>query len=673
MQRSDINIKIIIGFILCALVLAVYWNTQKFDFINYDDQTYVTENNQTQAGFTFHIFQDISTANWHPLTMISHTLDWFLFEDKAGGHHWTNVILHILNAVLLFLLLNVMTGSVWRSATVAALFAVHPINVESVAWVAERKNVLSTFFWFLTMLFYVWYVRKPGWKRYLPVFGCFALGLMSKPMLVTLPFTLLLLDYWPLNRMPLETKGVKAQAEGCATPKTKWGFLIYEKIPLFILTAVFINITLYTQKAIGAVISVDFLPLGMRVKNAVIAYGEYVKKMFWPLDLSVFYPRYEIEVWRFLLVLFLLILMTAISIRFFRNRPYFTVGWLWFLGTLVPVIGLVQVGAQAMADRYAYVPFTGLFVMVVWWVHDAVKKNKYKRPVLIVLSVVILSVFSVISWQRCQLWGDKFALWNDVLKNHKVAFAYNMRGLAYASESQHDLALNNYNAALQVDRKFDAALINRGNLYAETGREEDALKDYTEAIGLNARSADALYNRGLLHLKSKRLDNAIADFDAAIKINPDMADYYNNRGAAFHLNGEYARAMDDFNKALSINRLLSEAYFNKGMLYYMHKEYKAAVLYFTEAVILKPRYMNAHIYRGLSFVSLGMNEYAIRDFKRALSIDGKNIDALYHLADVLKTLKRYRESSAYLKQILLIRPGDKKALKAAAEVEQFQK
>ena len=279
--------KMMVSVGLILLPLVVYWNIQNFGFINYDDNLYVTENDSIQSGLSIRglvgVLTDTRTGNWHPVTMISHAVDWELFGQNAGGHHWHNLVLHAINTVLLFLLLNQMTGAIWRSAMVAALFAIHPINVESVAWVSERKNVLSTFFWFLTMLFYVWYVRKPGWKRYLPVFVCFALGLMSKPMLVTLPFVMLLMDYWPLNRTAIDTQSKTEEPLPLQSAKARLSFLILEKIPLFILTIIFSGVALYTQQMKNAVADFDFLTLNMRIANAILSYVLYLENIILPI------------------------------------------------------------------------------------------------------------------------------------------------------------------------------------------------------------------------------------------------------------------------------------------------------------------------------------------------------------------------------------------------------
>jgi protein O-mannosyl-transferase len=674
---TNLQKKIIIILVFALLVLAVYWQVRNFEFINYDDQVYVTQNYSIQSGITckgiLNTFTDIRTANWHPLTMMSHMLDWQLFGPRAGGHHWTNVIIHIFNTILLFLLLNRLTGAVWRSALVAALFAVHPINVESVAWIAERKNVLSTFFWILTILFYARYVERPGWQRYLPVFICFALGLMSKPMLVTLPFVLLLLDYWPLNRTSINTQDENSMHvnPSSQTGKTKLSFLLLEKIPLFILTVISICVTLYIQHE--GIVNLDSLPPIKRISNAVLSYAIYIKKMFWPTDLAVFYPRTDIQTQQVLTAFALLVFITAISCGYFKKYPYLIVGWLWYLGTLVPVIGIVQVGAQAMADRYAYVPFIGLFIMFVWYLSDIVKRNVYIKFSLVLTSLVVILALSVLCWQRCQLWGDQFALWDNVLKNYKVAFAYNFRGLAYVSKGQYRLALADYDSAIKMDKQFTEALSNRGILYVTIGQYENALKDYNEAQRLNPKFADAYYNRGILYLTIGQLDKAINDFTEAINIEPSMADAFDNRGVALRLKGQHEKSFADFNQALKINRNFAEAYFNLGMVYNAWKQYDSAIANFNEALRIKPQYEDAYFYRGISFASLGKYNEAIADYNYVLQINSKHIPALKNSGAILKKIKRYEDSSIQFKKILQTKPDDYDALKNLKEIEELKK
>lgn len=671
--------KIIIVLALVALILTIYWQVQYFDFINYDDGLYVTQSSLTQSGLTWKgvskLLADVHTGNWHPLTMLSHIVDWELFGWKAGGHHWSNLILHIINAVLLFLLLNQLTGAIWRSAMVAVLFSIHPINVESVAWVAERKNVLSTFFWFLTMLFYVHYVRKPAPTAFLPVVISFALGLMSKSMLVTLPFVLLLMDYWPLNRTVINAQDQDKTDNQitAATGRTKLIYLIKEKIPLFILTAVAICVTLYTQHLVGAVVSTKSLSLVQRISNAVFSYGLYIKKMFWPADLSVFYPRYDIEIWQILIVSILLVSLSIIILRYYRKYPYLSVGWFWYLGTMVPVIGFVQVGAQSMADRYAYVPFIGLFIMLVWYAVDVAGKSKNAKFSLALTSFLVILTLSVVAWQRCQLWGDQLALYNDALKNQKSALVYNLRGIAYAEKGQNELALGEYHAAVKLDEKFAEALNNRGNLYASMGQHENALRDFDEAQRLKPRYADAYYNKGLLYLGTRQLDAAIADFTSAIQLDTNNADYFNNRGVALRLKGDYKKSFADFNQALKINGNMAEAYFNRGIIYQMHSQYLPAIVNYTEALEIKPAYLDAYFNRGVLFAALGKFDQAIEDFRYVLQINPKYVPALNHLGILFEKMKRYEESSAQFQKSLQIQPDNNEALKHLKNIENMKK
>ncbi|MRS04604.1 tetratricopeptide repeat protein, partial [bacterium] len=431
--------------------------------------------------------------------------------------------------------------------------------------------------------------------------------------LVTLPFVLLLMDYWPLSRMALDPRiNPEIQPFG-ESKKVKLSLLISEKIPLFILSAASIVAALYMQRVVGAIVSTDSLPMNVRLMNAIVSYGLYIKKMFFPFDLSVFYPRYSIDMGRFLIVSVALMILTAIALRQYRKRPYLIIGWLWFLGTLVPVLGLIQVGVQSMADRYAYVPFIGLFIMTVWYAGELALTSKYIKWGLVIMSGLFILGLSVVAWQRCHLWGDQFALWNDVLKNHKVAFAYNLRGLSYVKKGQYDPALTDYNTAIKLDKKFAAALNNRAILNVLRGEKMTALDDYTQAIRLNPGFADAYYNRALLYLESGKLDEAVDDFSKAVSIDPGNADFFNYRGVALRLKGEYERSLADFNQALKLNENFAEAYFNKGLLYQMQKQDVPAVVNFTHALRLKSGYVDARLNRGIAFASLGKYDQAIKD------------------------------------------------------------
>ena len=543
--------------VLIVLALAVYWQVQKHQFIEYDDQLYVTENYRIQSGLTFkgiiNTFTDVHTGHWHPLTMISHMLDWQLFGDNAGGHHWTSVIIHIINTILLFLLFRNLTGAIWRSAFIAALFAIHPINVESVAWIAERKNVLSTFFWIATILLYVWYVKNPSWKRYLPVFVCFALGLMSKPMLVTLPFVLLLLDYWPLNRtmINIHKENEPESTNQILVKRVKISSLILEKVPLFILMAVSIYLTYYAAQSVKTVANI---PLTIRLSNAIVAYGLYIKKLFWPTDLAVFYPLAYIPIWQVSIAAVLIMVVTFFVCRYFRDYPYLPVGWFWYLGTLVPVIGLVQVGGQAMADRYVYIPFIGLFIIIAWGGNQILSKIRSSEIFTAIVFISIGIMFTIVSYNQVKIWENTVTLFEDVLKSNSENYlAYNALGLAAADKGDYEKALYYYYMALKINPKFELAYNNAGIVLSKMGKLSDAVKCYENALKINIRSAIAHHNLGIVLIQKNNVAGAISQFNKALELKPDYIDAHNSLGIALMKMGNVQEAIMHFNKALQLN------------------------------------------------------------------------------------------------------------------------
>jgi tetratricopeptide (TPR) repeat protein len=559
-DKFDIRQKhsIIVVLMLIILTLGVYWPVQDYEFVNFDDNLYVADNYLTQSGLTYQgiikTFTDVHTGHWHPLTILSHMLDWQLFGDNAGGHHWTSVIIHILNTILLFIFFRYVTGAIWKSAFLAALFAIHPLNVESVAWIAERKNVLSTFFWILTMLFYVWYVKQPNWKRYLSVFFSFALGLMSKPMLVTLPFVLLLLDYWPLNRTTI-TKVNANQADTSMLPikREKISFLILEKIPLFVLIGLVIYVTLYAQKIFGAIASRDSFPLSERIGNAIVSYGLYMKKLFWPVDLAVFYPYVDIAIWQVLVAALLITIITILVCRYFRDYPYLPVGWFWYLGTLVPVIGLIQVGSHAMADRCAYVPFIGLFVIIAWGAEHILSKAISLKKLFIFATVFIILLFTVATYNQIKLWRNTVTLFEDALKNNpKNALAHNILGLEAANRGDYNLALSHFSVVMKIKPNLDTTYNNIGNVLLKMGRRQDAIKQYEKALELNNKAADVHYNLGTVFLMENQLDKAVIHLSKAVEIKPDYIEALNGLGVTFMKKRNYNESIINFDKILKL-------------------------------------------------------------------------------------------------------------------------
>ena len=412
----------VFSLLLIILTIALYYPVKSHPFVNYDDNVYVTENLHVQSGLTWETvgwaFTTYDAGNWHPLTWLSHALDVELYDLNPGGHHQSSLLLHIANALLLFWVLQRATGFAGRSFMVAALFAVHPINVESVVWVSERKSVLSMLFFLLALGAYRWYVSKPGVGRYSVVAAMFALGLMAKPQIITLPLVLLLWDYWPLRRMSFASDPAPVAGEGTAAfPAKSLRSLVQEKIPLFAIAAASAAMTMKAQRAAGAVVTLGMYPLSVRLSNAIVSYVRYLGKAAWPLHLAPMYPHpgNSLRAWQVFGALAILILISLWAIER-RRRRYLLVGWLWFLGTLIPMIGLVQVGRQAMADRYAYLPLLGVFIMVCWAVADWSAEHHVPAAVLPAIGVVMLLALTVAARRQIDYWADNVTLWTHTVQ-----------------------------------------------------------------------------------------------------------------------------------------------------------------------------------------------------------------------------------------------------------------
>ncbi|MBN1380752.1 MAG: tetratricopeptide repeat protein [Deltaproteobacteria bacterium] len=519
---------------LSAIILAAYWQVQSYEFTNFDDQLYVLNNKNIQSGFTAtsirYAFTDISTSNWHPLTMLSHMLDWTIYGKNAGGHHWTNIIIHIISTVLLFFFLKTTTGFLGRSALIAALFAVHPINVESVAWIAERKNVLCTFFWILTLLLYVRYVRRPGWKTYLPVVLSFTLGIMSKPMVVTLPFALLLLDYWPLKRTPIDLNHAdQTPSHLKAAPKAKLTFLVLEKIPLFALSAFSIFMTVYAAKAANSIVTLQAIPFDKRIANVIVSYALYLKKILWPFDFSVLYPfNDQIPLWQIILAALLILAVTVLMCRYYRKYPYLPVGWFWYLGTLVPVIGIVHVGHQSMADRYAYIPFVGLFLILTWGFTTLLKKRISTKATAFVC-VGIIAILMILTDKQVRYWENSYTLYQNAIRvSSQHYLPHKNLALYLIDQKQPREAVEHLKKAIAL-KKNDPTLHNSlGVALDMLGKDQEAKQEYMTALQLRPTHAIAHNNLGLLFVRQKRYDEAVKHLREAVRLQPDlvMAHFY---------------------------------------------------------------------------------------------------------------------------------------------------
>ena len=528
---------------LCAALFSLVWlvfgQTLSHEFVNYDDGIYVYANPKITGGLTSAsvawAFTHSHARNWHPLTTLSHMLDWQLYRARAGGHHFTNVVLHSLAVVLLFLWLRQITGALWRSAFVAALFAIHPLRVESVAWIAERKDVLSGVFFFLTFLAYVRYTRAPSLARLALVIVAFGLGLISKSMLVTLPFLLLLLDFWPLRRFRLTRD------------------ILLEKVPLLALSAVSSAITFLIQKQGGA--QAGSLPFAERFGDALVACCTYLRQMFWPADLAPFYPRTVHPAWEIIGAALLLAAITTLVLAQRKARPYFFTGWFWYLGMLVPVLGLVQVGAQSSADRYTYLPQIGLYLCLTWGAAELCS-----RRILAPLSGLIIAAFSVLAWQHASYWQNSETLWthtlavtseNDVAEIN-LGEVLEKRGETEAALAQYENALTIHSRSRVAGYDLLLAVIhtNIGSIERARGASDDAIVHFRAALDSQPDYVEASLNLGLTLIDKHEIAEAITVLRRAIELRPDSAEAFVALGDALRQSGQIEEASERYEQAL---------------------------------------------------------------------------------------------------------------------------
>jgi tetratricopeptide (TPR) repeat protein len=574
-NRCDVLICLFLVF----STLAVYWQVTNHEFINYDDDFYITENYHVQAGLKisgliWSFTSGTMVSNyWHPLTWLSHMLDFQLYGMNAGGHHMTSLLFHITNTLLLFFIFRRMTGNVWKSGCVAALFALHPLHVESVAWVAERKDVLSTFFWLLTMLAYSCYVEKPVLIRYFIVLLFFVLGLMSKPMLVTLPFVLLLMDYWPLGRIQL---GQVIKPENVIAQKASVFHLVGEKIPLFLLSAVASVAAYITQQKGDALARMDLALLKIQTANALVSYVSYIRKMIWPSQLAVFYPHPgTLPIWKSVGAGLLLISLTVFFIVSWRRFPYLSVGWFWFIGTLIPVIGLVKVGSFAMADRYTYIPLIGLFIIIAWLVPELVERRPHKKILLVVLATICLLTLTTLTWKQLRYWKNSTVLFDHTLNvTSENYLAHTKLGEVLLEHDKIAEAIRHYLEAVRIEPYFVQAHLNLGDAYAGLGNNEDAIYYYNEALKKKPNYAKAQNNLGNVMARKGNFKTAVYHYNEALKINPNYAGAYYNLGKIDANQGKIEDAILHYRKALILNPIMTEALYNLSWIFATHKNKK---------------------------------------------------------------------------------------------------
>lgn len=567
--QPNLRLDIIICFFLLAATLGVFWQVQTHEFIGYDDNNYVTQNQYVSQGLSkdnvMWALRSIRASNWHPITWLSHMLDVELYGMNPGAHHLTNLLFHIFNSFLLFVVFRKMTAHVWQSGIVALLFAIHPLHVESVAWVAERKDVLSAFFWMLTLWSYVRFTQQPGTARYLSVVGFFSLGLMAKPMVVTLPFVLLLLDYWPLNRIQAGRSINHLDKPNSGLPLLR---LVYEKIPLFVLTGISCVVTILVQKKGEALGLLDVHPPMMRLGNAAVSYVKYIQKMFWPDQLAVLYPYPKVvAAWQVLVAFAVLGSITFLAVRYRKRLPWLFFGWFWYVGTLVPVIGLVQVGVQSMADRYTYLPLVGLFVILSWGTAQLLSNWRYRKIALSAVSTVLCFLMVTTARAQVSYWKNSFTLFEHTLKATADNYVIHTNlGFELALHGRTDEALGHYRAALRINPEFELAHINLGSVLFSQAKIEESFTYYQAVLKAYPGFAGVHYNFGILLLKTGRVDDAIVHFQEALRIKSDFADAHNGLGAAMVSKGKIPEAIAHFETALKIKPDLADARANLKIL-----------------------------------------------------------------------------------------------------------
>ena len=653
--------------LLSLVTLAVYWPVREHEFVDFDDRLYLVSSPHVSSGLTLDgavwALRSGYASNWHPLTWLSHMLDCQLYGLNPSGHHQTNLLFHLANTLLLFLVLKRMTQARWRSALVAALFAWHPLHVESVAWVAERKDLLCAFFWLLTMAAYARYVAHPRLCRYSLTLACFALGLMAKPMIVTLPFVLLLLDYWPLKRLALPPflGGESRPGDAAATEshaKLSIGALVKEKVPFFLLAAAASTVTFLVQRETGAVASTETYPVTVRLANALISYWRYLGKMIWPDNLAVFYPHpMNWPPGLVLLAALGLVAVTALAFRAARHQPYFVVGWLWFLGTLVPVIGLVQVGAQAMADRYTYLPLIGLFVMIAWGAAEFTAHWRWRKIALPLLAGVALCACLVLTYTQVWHWRNTVTLFTHTAQvttnNYPAQLNWGL-GL----EKRNDLrgAAEHYREALRMKPGLVKAVHNLARLLARQGKIEEGRAPYLDALRLTPNNAVMLSDYSSFLAEYGLVEEAITQYSEAVRLEPKRAQLHNNLGTVWSRIGRQSEAIGCFTEAIRLQPDFADAHNNLANALTVEGRNEEAILHMTEVIRLEPGMFQTQNNLGVALFRAGRMEEAAARYTAVLRIKPDYVEARSNLGVVLSKQGKHDEAAQQFAEAIRIAP-----------------
>ena len=656
------NPKLLCLILLFVSTFLVYWQITGNEFINFDDGLYITNNPWVKDGLTIDgmIWAfDLDYKGglyWHPLAWLSHMTDVELFGLNPGGHHFVSMMFHIICSMLLFLTLNLMTGSVWKSFFTASLFALHPLNADTVAWAAERKNLLSTLFWMLTVLSYIYYASRPNFIKYLLVVIVFLLGILSKPMLVTLPCALLLLDYWPLRRFQWASYDVQSLPQFHQSPTV---VLIAEKLPML---AISLIATMLVSGSLGNdFISFAELPFLIRIENALVSYVAYLIKLIYPMDLTVFYPfPKSLPLWQPVFSGILLAVISLVCIRLFRKAPYLLIGWLWYAGTLFPVSGIVQAGLwPAMADRWGYVPLIGIFIVIAWGIpamFDAFWP-KLKKPMLSVMIPAILIFYMSITYSQVHYWKNSTTLFNHALDvTHQNFIAHHNLGAAALSNNNLDKAIQHFRKAVAIKPDFMESYVNLGNIMADKGKPDDAIEYYKKSLFIEPGNTDTLIRIGNMFLKKHRTQEAMRYYRQAIEIVPRDIDAYCNMGNAFFLSGDTKSAIHCYNRAFDIDPSNTNVLRNLGLLYSKTGNQLKAIDFFNRSLKVTPDAPGLHKILADELLQKGNINKAIIHYSKALESDPNDAAANYNMAIAQYYNGNKKSAVAYIKRALDLNP-----------------
>jgi Flp pilus assembly protein TadD len=653
-KNSDKSWSLLICLALAFATAAVFWQVYAYDFVNFDDPTYIYENPNIQSGITLKAikwaFTTDRTGYWHPLTWLSFMLDYQLFKGWAGGYHLVNVLFHIINTLLLFYVLMRMTGAVWPSAFVAAAFALHPLHVESVVWISERKDVLGVFFWLLATWAYIRFVNRPKIIDYLLVIIFLALGLMAKPMLVTLPFALLLLDYWPLERL--------SSKYGNTGLKRSFFYLLIEKVPLFAIVLASCIATFIAQRVTGAMRTTEEYGFPVRLANAFISYAKYIEKMIWPVKLTFFYPHpgLNVSVLYAVISAVLLLVVTILILRFAKKRKYLVTGWFWYLGTLIPVIGIVQVGMQAYADRYSYITLTGLFVIIAWGVWELFAKFRYKKIVLIHLALLTIAAMSICTWFQIHYWQNSLVLFQhalDVDADNYIAHGYMTQPLL--DQGRIDEAIWHNSQALRIKPDYIDALNGMGVALHEAGRMDEAVVYYKKAIEIDPHTFEANANLGVVLASEGKFAEAIEHYKIAMTTMDTPRIHRNYAQALFNL-GRFPEAVAEYRKTLLTMPNDPNVINELGYALAHTGKFDEAITLYNKALRISPDNINIHLNLGTALTGSGKFDEAVKEYDKIIRIQPNNAVAHNDFGVVLYRLEKLDDAVAQFRQAVQINP-----------------